>query len=144
MATRRFCDLCDQQLKPEDAQPLVRALSYTPVSSTGERDWPEGEPEPQAVAYVEITNQNNKPLTDICMRCKLRIVTDGLPTTKPSPVPIATLQPNVPADRKAPVTLFRAGQAPSSLLSETPPTVPKPEPPIIFEPSMPVAPISAT
>lgn len=126
MATRRFCDLCDQLLIPEDDQPFVRTLNYG--------DYPNDEKPSQAVAYVEITNQNNKPLTDVCNGCKLRVVTDGKPTSRPTPVPIATLQPEVPADRKAPVTLFRAGEAPSSLLPETPP---KPTPPIAFEPSMP-------
>lgn len=138
MATRRFCDLCDQPLTPEDDQPLVRALSYTPISATGQRNYSaEGPPKLQAVAYVEITNENNKPLTDVCIGCKLHIVSDGLPTTQPKPSPIATLQPKVPADTQSEIRPFAAPVVqPSKLLSETPPKL-QPEPPTIFEPSLP-------
>lgn len=138
MATRRFCDLCDRALQPEDDQPLVRELEYTPISSTGERVWPEGEPKPKAVAYVEVTNQNNKPLTDVCLGCRLRIVTDGTATVKPSPSPIATLQPEVAADRPPVLKPFAAPTlVPSKLLPETPPKAEPVAPPPPFEPSMP-------
>src|SRR3954471_18189565 len=103
MATRRFCDICDQPLQPQDDQPFVRAYEYRPPGEIVDDETVT--PPLKAVAYVEITNQNNKPLTDICSGCKLHIVTNGEPTTRPTPRPIATLQPEVPADRKPPVKL---------------------------------------
>jgi hypothetical protein len=134
MATRRFCDICDQQLKPEDAQPFVRAFEYRPP---GEDTQDGFVPLPlKAVAYVEITNENNKPLTDICNGCKLLIVTHGKPTTKPGPTPIATLQPEVAADVQPSVTPFRAPPTPPSALLPEKPPLPTP-PPMVFESSLP-------
>jgi hypothetical protein len=132
MATRRFCDICDAQLKAEDAMPLVRAYEYRPPGRQIVNDETVSAPL-LAVAYVEITNANNIPLTDICMGCKLLIVTNGKPTSKPSPAPIATLQPEVPVDRPVPLKPFRAGEPPSSLLPEAPPKAG----PVVFEPSLP-------
>ena len=128
MATRRFCDICDAPLTPADDIAYVRAFSYGTM--------PPGEKRPQAVAYIEITNENNKPLTDICNGCKLRIVTDGESTTKPEPTRIATLQPEVAADVQPPVTPFRAPPTPPSALLPEKPPLPTP-PPVVFEPSLP-------
>jgi hypothetical protein len=133
MASRRFCDMCDAQLTPEDDQPFIRELNYIPVGPDGDHVWPKGEPEPKAVAAIVITNEQNHPLTDICLGCKLKVVTDGQTPTKPAG--IATLQPNVASDTKAPVTLFRLPKDPPM----APRRPPAHQPPIInIEPSMPV------
>jgi hypothetical protein len=90
----------------------------------------------KVVAYVEITNANNHPLTDICIECRLRVVSDGTPVSKPTA--IATLQPMVASDIPPRVELFAAPEIkPSALLPKAPPHVPVVEQPV-FEPSMPL------
>lgn len=131
MATRRFCDICDKPLTNADVQPLVREFAYRLRGPSGEFEpYPEGE-EPiknKVVAYVEITNANNHPLTDICIECRLRVVSDGTPVSKPTA--IATLQPMVAKDVVPRVELFSAPEIkPSELLPKQPPQAPEqPEP----------------
>jgi hypothetical protein len=119
MATRRFCDRCDVQLKPEDDTPFVRELRYGENSSF------------KAIAYVAITNEQKHPLTDLCNGCKLEIVTDGEPPEAPSK--IATLQPQVPADTKVPTQFFALPKEPPKVPSRAP--AQQPNPPVEYEPS---------
>lgn len=123
MATRRFCDICDKPLTNADVQPLVREFVYRQRGADGEilPDVAGEEPiKNKVVAYVEITNANNHPLTDICIECRLRVVSDGTPVSKPTA--IATLQPMVASDVTPRVELFAAPEIkPSALLSKEPP-----------------------
>lgn len=137
MATRRFCDICDKPLTVADTQPLVREFAYCPRGPDGEiPPQVEGE-EPvknKVVAYVEITNANNHPLTDICIECRLRVVSDGTPVSKPTS--IATLQPMVASDVTPRVELFAAPERkPSEFLPKQPPHAPE-QPAPVFVPSM--------
>lgn len=138
MATRRFCDICDKPLTNADVQPLVREFAYRQRGADGEILPIAAGEEPlqnKVVAYVEITNANNHPLTDICIECRLRVVSDGTPVSKPTA--IATLQPMVARDVAPRVELFAAPEIkPSTLLPIQPPHAPVVEQPV-FEPSMP-------
>lgn len=131
MATRRFCDICDKALVPDDDAPLVRVLEYIPIAWGPEED--ERLTRPQAFAYVAITNEQNHPLTDVCIGCKLKIVTDGHPA--PKVAPIATLQPQVASDSSIETPFFRLAEKPPTLSPRTPPTPPAPI--AKFEPSLP-------
>jgi hypothetical protein len=98
MATRRFCDLCDEPIQPEDDQPFIRV--YVPTHS-GIRAVP------KAVGHIMIMNEQNHVLTDVCNGCKLKVVNDGASQTLPA---VATLQQQpsstVPAALPTPVLPF--------------------------------------
>lgn len=126
MATRRFCDLCDNPLKPEDDVPLVRVLEYPDERLAGQKP-------NKAFAYVQVTNENNHPLTDVCIGCKLSIVTNG--ELAPTTVTIATLQPQVAADTPVPTPFFKLPEKPPQVPLVAQPTIPVPE--VQFEPSLP-------
>jgi len=74
MATRRFCDICDTPLTPEDDQPFVRVYSPTRIPAPN-----------KVVGHVMIMNEHNHVLTDVCNGCKLIVVNEGTPQ-------VATLQ----------------------------------------------------
>jgi len=97
MATRRFCDLCDEPIKPDDDKPFVRC--FTPPRQGAEK----------VIGHVMIMNLQNHVLTDVCNECKLRVVTDG-DDYDPASAPVATLQPNfvkpVPVPTPIPVLPF--------------------------------------
>ena len=121
MSTRRFCDLCERMLTPEDDTPFVRAFSYNTNK------------DPQlAIGFIMITNEHNHALTDVCSKCKLRVVTEGKPHEVKLPK-IATLQQMASKDVAVPVKLFAEPKEPQ--LSKEPPKPAIPEP--IFEPSLP-------
>ena len=122
MSTRRFCDLCERPLTPEDDQPFVRAFSYNTNADPA-----------SAIGFIMITNEHNHALTDVCSRCKLRVVTEGEHHVVKLPK-IATLQPMSPKDMEVPVKLFAEPSEPL-LPKEPPKPTPPPEP--IFEPSLP-------
>ena len=88
--TKRFCDICEQELTLLDQMPLIREIEV--LKKLGYT---------RAMAYVAITNERNKPLTDICQKCKIKIVTEGhTPAQSGQGKTIATLQPEVAADLK--------------------------------------------
>lgn len=124
MSTRRFCDICDSPLTPEDDRAFVRAFSYNTDKDPA-----------LAVGFIMITNEHNHALTDVCSRCKLRVVVEGQPHEVAMPK-IATLQPMPAHDIKPKVELFTAPPPPTPVLSEAPPKPPEPPEPI-FVPSLP-------
>jgi hypothetical protein len=121
MASKRFCDICDALLTTADDQPFIRDLAYAPPNMErvhGDAKYA------HVLGYISITNENNHPLTDVCNGCKLKIVNEGQPTSKPNSR-IATLQQPVAADSRPGIQPFR--------LPEKPPTAP---PPPKIEPSL--------
>ena len=74
MATKRFCDICDLLLTVEDDTPYTRKFHYGENLAR------------EAVGHIMIVNEQNHALTDVCIRCKLKVVNEG------DPIPIATLQ----------------------------------------------------
>ena len=137
MATKRFCDVCDALLQPVDDKDFIRTL-FIPDREQQAGVSPVGR---KVLAYVQITNENNHPLTDVCNRCKLKVVNEGTDEV-PTPTTVATLQPQVAADARPAVHLFRP--PPPALMPDKPPIVPPPKPPppppTNFEPSLPVPP----
>lgn len=105
MATKRFCDICDELMQPKDDQPFSRMVEYGPrhVDSSGAK----------AFGFIMIVNENNHPLTDVCNGCKLRIVNEGEDELPKGQSPVATLQP-VAADQPAGIGLFAIPPLPKS------------------------------
>jgi len=79
MASRRFCDLCDEGLTPEDDKPFVRLYSSPETSNN-------------AIGHIMIVNEQNHVLTDVCNGCKLKVVNEGKPHDPTNMPQIATLQ----------------------------------------------------
>lgn len=80
MATRRFCDICDKELKQEDDKPFIRSF----LNNANE----------YVYAHVMMLNKNQHVVTDICNKCKVNTVSNGeIPPTGVS-TNIATLQPS--------------------------------------------------
>jgi hypothetical protein len=124
MATRRFCDICDQPLTAEDDKPFVKLFKYYPPGGAHTTQ----EEKSEAIGHIMVTNTHGHILNDVCNPCKLKVVTDGTIYSTAIPPKIATLQPKVAADTEIPVSPFKV------TLPEKPP-LPIP-PPIRFEPSM--------
>jgi hypothetical protein len=93
--TRRFCDICDKPLTPEDDLPFIRWHAEKDVQ-----------------VMVAVTNSVGGILNDICQNCKEIIVIDGKPE-RPAAVQqkIATLQPN-PASLPSPMRTNGGAGAP--------------------------------
>lgn len=119
--TRRFCDICDAPLTPNDDKPFVRKATFAK------------NPNFVAIGFIMITNEYNHALTDVCHGCILKVVSEGQPYT-PDVSKIATLQPMPAADQKPKVQLFAEPQPP--LLPKEPPKIPPPPSEPIFEPSL--------
>lgn len=85
MATKRFCDICDNQLTEEDDRPFIRVLEYGADTANPAK------PTAKAQAHVMVMNEGKHILTDVCNGCKLKIVNTGEPMTTEQ---VATLQPS--------------------------------------------------
>lgn len=100
MATKRFCDICDTLFTEEDTQPLIRILKY-------------GEQQGSTLiarASVMITNEHDHVLPDICVPCRIKIITEG--------EKVATLQPTYAPKLIPPppeVAQLREGPAPVNM-----------------------------
>lgn len=117
MATKRFCDICDQPLKEEDDKPFIRVFEYNLTADS------DSNKKAKASAHVMILNEGNHVLTDVCIGCKLKIVNDGKPPT-PVQQKIATLQPaptTMPSTPLPPIRTFEP-----SLREEPPSSIPPP------------------
>lgn len=75
--TRRFCDLCETEMVPEDDKPFVRQLSAGDT---------------KVVVSLLVTNEHLHAVTDICNQCKIKIVNEGETYVAPQ---IATLQKHI-------------------------------------------------
>lgn len=74
--TKRFCDICEKPLTPEDDKPFVRYHASK-----------------DAQIMLVVTNSNGGVLTDVCENCKQVIAIDGaLIPPQREPTEIATLQ----------------------------------------------------
>lgn len=88
MATKRFCDICDSLMSPNDDKAFSRSLEY------GNKPIPHGSHVKKAFGFIMIVNEHNHPLTDVCNGCKLKIVNDGVDELPRGPAgQVATLQP---------------------------------------------------
>lgn len=112
MATKRFCDICDKQMQPEDDQAFSRSLEYF-KPPFGPREINQKK-DAKAFGFIMIVNENNHPLTDVCNECKLKIVNEGTDESPNNTSSVATLQP-VAADTRPPVKLFTPPSEPESL-----------------------------
>lgn len=83
MATRRFCDLCDQPMQPQDDEPFIR---HSPLKDI-------------QIALI-VTNQSGGVVNDLCNSCKVELVLHGLPNREQRKVIDIETPPDV-----APVTL---------------------------------------
>jgi hypothetical protein len=134
----RLCDMCGKRLTQADLVPMIHEITqrrYSPDPQDNDSD-----SQITAVATVQIFNENNHPLTDICLGCKLKIVTDGNPFTFKTDR-VATLHPQVAHDTPPAVRLFSPPPTPpSARMPLTPPKPPEPTPeppPPVFVPSAP-------
>jgi hypothetical protein len=78
--TKRFCDLCEKEMSPEDDKPFVRVMNNVVVS-------------------LMVTNEHLHAINDICHDCKVKVVNNGKPFPDKESLPIATLQPSEGAFR---------------------------------------------
>lgn len=118
MATRRFCDRCDNRLKPEDDQTIIRSL---PIFSRETADTPAPAPIMKIMASISIFNEHGHAIPDLCNKCKMETITKGEVVEQPAP--IATLQH--PTAR-----LYKPGPLPTK-----PPIPPKAPPMVLDEPA---------
>ena len=89
--TKRFCDLCQKELKPEDDIPFIRHINTVVVS-------------------LIVTNEFLHAINDVCNSCKVSVVTEGsMGIPKKDNRPVATLQQ--PEESK-PFAVFKADEPP--------------------------------
>jgi hypothetical protein len=75
--TKRFCDVCERPLTPEDDKPFIR--EYTSKVPTDSK----------VVVSLVVTNEHLHQVSDVCNKCKIKVVNEGRPYVAPQ---IATLQ----------------------------------------------------
>ncbi|SRR6266404_9232722 len=75
MASKRFCDRCDQPIVPADDEPFIRQDVAKNIQ----------------IALMVTCLNGVQVVPDICTKCKMEIVIDGtplpLPKTEPEPTP---------------------------------------------------------
>lgn len=99
--TRRFCDLCDKPLQPEDDKPFIKQLPLGVGASNA-----------MIVVSLAVTNEHLHIITDICNSCKLKVVNEGQQYTAPSQIRVATLQPEQ-MSKTSTIPIFRPSMVPS-------------------------------
>lgn len=90
--TKRFCDLCQKELIPEDDKPFIKHINTVVVS-------------------LIVTNEFLHAINDVCNSCKVSVVTEGTEgMPKKDNRPVATLQ--LPEESK-PFAVFKADEPPT-------------------------------
>ena len=94
--TKRFCDLCQKELIPEDDRPFIRHLN-------------------QVVVSLVVTNEYLHAINDVCNSCKVSVVTEGaegMPKQEVATLQHPTKTPPIVEQSSSPIQVFRAADPP--------------------------------
>lgn len=108
--TKRFCDVCERPLSPEDDKPFIR--EYTSKIPTDSK----------VVVSLVVTNEHLHQVSDVCNKCKIKVVNEGRPYVAPQ---IATLQKQQPPSLTAMPAPFK--ESPTSFEPSKPANKPQPQ-----------------